>query len=139
MGDRDRCTAPRVHVRLGEDHGICPDRLVEFESTGHGIIAGNRFIHIHHKVGLHNPFYLVELAHQVRLVVEPACSICKDHVDLMRSCILHRIKEHCRRVATFRVLDDLDPEPFGMDADLLDSTGTVRIAASDHDREPLLF
>ena len=37
------------------------------------------------------------------------------------------------------MLDDLDPEPFGMDADLLDGTGTVGIAGPDHDREPLLF
>ena len=84
VGDRDRCTAPRVHVRLGEDHRIRPDGLVELECPGHRIVAGNRFIHIDHEIGLHDPFDLVELAHQVRLVMEPAGSIGKDDIDLMR-------------------------------------------------------
>ncbi len=71
--------------------------------------------------------------------MEPAGRIGEDDVDLVRLCVLDRIKEDGGRVGARLVLDHLDVQAVGMGPDLLDRARAEGVARADHDRKPVLL
>ena len=75
---------------------------------------------------------LLQLAHQVRLRVQPAGGVHDEHVEAARLGLLAGVVGHAGRVAALLVLDDLAADPLAPDGQLLDGRGAEGVAGGDH-------
>ena len=75
---------------------------------------------------------LLQLAHEVRLRVQPAGGVHDEHVEAAGLGFFAGIVGHAGRVAALLAFDDVAAEPLAPDRELLDGGGAESIAGRDH-------
>ncbi|MNC30229.1 hypothetical protein D3C75_785070 [compost metagenome] len=88
---------------------------------------------------LNDPEYLVQLFHQIALILQSACCIADQHVyiPLLRS--LYRIKHDRCRVGPRLLFNNVYASPLSPDFKLLNRSGTKRITCSQENLFAFLF
>ncbi len=85
-------------------------------------------------LALYDALHLLQLLHQVRLVVQPARRIGDQHIDAARAGRLHGVENDGRGIRAALLSDDGNIVAFGPGGELLDRSGAKRVAGREHHR-----
>ena len=77
---------------------------------------------------LNNAVDLLQLVHQVGLIMQAACSINEQNISLTRNSSLHGIKDNCCRVCTLSMTDNVTVSAFAPNLQLLAGCGAEGVA-----------
>ena len=143
VGDGHGDAALGTAVQLGEDDARDAGGLPELLGLDEAVLSGGGVQHQQSLLGaagelpVDDAGDLVELVHQVLLVVEPSGGVHQDDVAVPGLGGAHRVKDHRGGVGTFVLLDDLHPRPLGPDGELVGGGGPEGVAGAEEDLLPL--
>ena len=118
-----------IRDRLGLDQTVLSGGGVQHQQ-GLPVAAG--------QLPVHDAADLVQLVHQVLLVVQPPGGVHKHHVALPGLGGTHSVKDYGGGVGPLVLLDDIHPSPVGPDGQLLGGGGPEGIRGAEEDLLSLL-
>ena len=142
LGERDQHTALGGAVELGHHDAGDADDLAENLGLGVRVLPDGRVEHQQHRMRrrgvefLHRAHQLLQLGHQVGLVLQTPGGVDEQHIGAHRPRLDQRVVGEARRVRTLRPGDDAAPGALAPDLQLLDRGGTERVAGGEHDPVP---
>src|SRR5207302_5665764 len=77
--------------------------------------------------------HLLQFGHQMRFVMQTASGIYDEDIGVARFCGLERIKEHCRRISSLFLLNQLHTRALGPNRELIRSGSAKSVRRADQD------